>query len=125
MVSCTPKTHKHCPSQSQIDTYGDSSSVIHFYAPLIENIKGVVFFATPHKGSDLASWDRIGTRVAQAASLNYATNAKLSKDLKVNSDILKSISESFAYRGDHFRIRSFYETKFMRGLNCLVRFTSP
>ncbi|KAH7146440.1 hypothetical protein EDB81DRAFT_584616, partial [Dactylonectria macrodidyma] len=92
----------------------------HFYASLLEKIQGVVFFATPHRGSDLALWGSIASRVVQAATLGFTTNAKLSQDLKVNSEMLKSISDSFAYRGGNFRVRSFYETEFMPKLNCRV-----
>lgn len=50
----------------------------------------------------------------------WATNSKIVKDLKVDSEMLKHISDSFAYRGAAFKIRSFYETEFMSGLNCCV-----
>ena len=93
----------------------------HFYGPLLDNVKGVIFFATPHRGSDLAFWDHIAARVAQAATLGFSFNTKLSKDLKVNSEMLKRISESFTYRGWNFKIRSFYETELMQSLNCRVR----
>ncbi|KAF5639076.1 ankyrin repeat [Fusarium sp. NRRL 52700] len=33
----------------------------HHYSSILDNIHGVVFFATPHRGSDLAFWDDIGT----------------------------------------------------------------
>ncbi|KAL6829124.1 hypothetical protein J3E69DRAFT_364751 [Trichoderma sp. SZMC 28015] len=91
-----------------------------FYGPLIEKIRGVVFLATPHRGSDLAYWDSIGTRIVRAATLGMTTNSKIVKDLKVDSEMLKRISDSFAYRGAAFKIRSFYETEFMLGLNCCV-----
>lgn len=80
----------------------------------------MVFFATPHRGSDLAFWDSIGTRLAKAATLGFTTNTRLSKGLKVDSEMLKRISDSFAYRGGGFKIRSFYETELMPGLNCRV-----
>ena len=79
-----------------------------------------MFFATPHRGSDLAFWDRIGTALTRFGTLGYLTNTKLSKDLKINSEMLKRISDSFAARSGKFKIRSFYETTLMTGLNCLV-----
>lgn len=91
-----------------------------YYAQFLDSIKGVVFFATPHRGSDLAFWDLLGTRVVKATTLGYTTNTMLSKELKLNSATLKSISESFTYRGWGFEIRSFYETQLMPGLNCRV-----
>lgn len=92
-----------------------------FYSHLLESIKGVMFFATPHRGSDLASWDHLGTTVVRAAMLGFSTNTKLSKDLKLDSDTAKRISDSFAGRAWNFKIRSFYETELIPGLNCRVR----
>lgn len=83
----------------------------------------MVFFGTPHKGSDLAFWDTVATSLVRASTLGYATNVKLSKDLKIEAETLKRISESFIHRGANFGIRSFYETQFMTGLNCLVSST--
>ncbi|KAL7808190.1 hypothetical protein V8C26DRAFT_423602 [Trichoderma gracile] len=91
-----------------------------FYGPLLDRIRGVIFLGTPHRGSDLAYWDSIGTRIVRVATLGLTTNTKLSKDLKVDSEMLKRISDSFAYRGATYQIRSFYETEFMPGLNCCV-----
>ncbi|KAH7109021.1 hypothetical protein EDB81DRAFT_954385 [Dactylonectria macrodidyma] len=91
-----------------------------YYAQLLESIHGVVFFATPHRGSDLAFWGSIAARVAQAASFGFSANSKLSKDLKVDSVLLKHISDSFVYRGGNLNIRSFYETEFMPKLNCRI-----
>ncbi|KAH7322547.1 hypothetical protein B0I35DRAFT_425961 [Stachybotrys elegans] len=91
-----------------------------FFANILDNIRGVVFFATPHRGSDLATWDRIGTVLHKAGSLGYMTNTNLSKDLKVNAEFLKRVSESFVSRAGNFKIRSFYETEFMHGLACRV-----
>jgi protein SERAC1 len=90
------------------------------YSDILDSIQGVAFFGTPHQGSDLAFWDHIGTSIVWAVALGYSTNTTLAKDLKIDSVMLKSISESFAYRGAKMRIRSFYETESMRGLNCRV-----
>lgn len=80
----------------------------------------MVFFGTPHRGSDLAFWDLTAVSLVQASTLGYVANAKLSKELKIDSKTLKRISELFAHRGAKFGIRSFYETQCMPGLNCLV-----
>ncbi|KAG7059460.1 ankyrin repeat protein, partial [Colletotrichum scovillei] len=90
------------------------------YPCILDRIRGVVFFGTPHRGSSLATWDEIGTRIAKATTLGYATNSKLSSNPKVDSKFLKSVSESFAARGEEFEVRSFYETERMKGLNCKV-----
>ena len=90
------------------------------YSNILENIQGAAFFGTPHHGSDLAFWDHAGTLLVRAATLGYSTNVQLSKDLKIDSEMLRRISESFAYRGAKMKFRSFYETELMKGLNCRV-----
>lgn len=79
-----------------------------------------MFFATPHRGSDLAFWDDIGTTLVRISTLGHSTNTKLSRDLRVNGILLKSISDSFVHRGGRFKIRSFYETQQMQNLHCEV-----
>ncbi len=80
----------------------------------------MVFFGTPHRGSDLAFWDGIGTSLTHAASLGYLGNTKMSNSLKVNSKTLMDITDSFAHRGSKFKIRSIFELNRMTGLNSLV-----
>jgi hypothetical protein len=86
----------------------------------LDNIRGVAFFGTPHRGSDLAFWDRIGTSMIHIGTLGYLGNTKMSKNLQVNAKMLKDITDSFAHRGGKFGIRTFYETERMTGLNGLV-----
>ncbi|CVL12428.1 uncharacterized protein FPRN_03634 [Fusarium proliferatum] len=92
----------------------------HHYSSILDNILGVLFFATPHRGSDLAFWDDIGTTLVRMSTLGHSTNTKLSRDLRVNGILLKSISDSFVHRGGRFKIRSFYETQQMQNLHCEV-----
>ncbi|KAK4155684.1 hypothetical protein C8A00DRAFT_41698 [Chaetomidium leptoderma] len=87
------------------------------YSVILDNIHGVAFFGTPHRGSDLAFWDRIGTSLSHIGTLGYLGNSKMSKSLKVNAKMLKDITDSFAHRGGKFGIRTFYETERMTGLN--------
>lgn len=54
------------------------------------------------------------------STLGHSTNTKLSRDLRVNGILLKSISDSFVHRGGRFKIRSFYETQQMQNLHCEV-----
>ncbi|KAK1707429.1 hypothetical protein BDP67DRAFT_569049 [Colletotrichum lupini] len=91
-----------------------------YYSCILDQIHGVVFFGTPHRGSSLAAWDEIGTLIVKASTLEYATNSKLSSSLKVDSKFLRRTSESFAARGEDFEVRSFYESVRMKGLNCKV-----
>ncbi|KAF4985638.1 hypothetical protein FDECE_16421 [Fusarium decemcellulare] len=92
----------------------------YYYSTLLDHILGVVFFATPHRGSDLAFWDEIGTKLVQIGTFGHSTNTKLSKDLKVDGSLMKRISDSFSHRGRKLKITCFYETERMKGLHCEV-----
>lgn len=84
-------------------------------------IHGVMFFGTPHRGSRLATWASITANALRAASFSTSTNARLAKDLEPTSRLLQHITTSFVESwGARLRIASFYETRKMDFLNCLV-----
>ncbi|OKP07146.1 Protein SERAC1 [Penicillium subrubescens] len=90
------------------------------YRPLLQKVVGVIFFGTPHQGSDLASWGTVLSNIIRFGTLGTTTNSRLSRDLESNSRILASISKSFVERGKDLEIYSFYETDMMKRLNCRV-----
>jgi hypothetical protein len=90
------------------------------YRPLLRKVVGVMFFGTPHRGSDLASWGTTFSNIIRFGTLGTTTNSKLSKDLESNSRILASITKSFVERGKGLEIYNFYETDMMKKLNCRV-----
>lgn len=45
-------------------------------------IHGVVFFGTPHRGSELASWGSTLGKVLRAAPFITSTNVRLTRDLE-------------------------------------------
>jgi hypothetical protein len=73
--------------------------------------RSVVFLGTPHRGSKLASWSEICTKIVRLAM--FDTRRKLLSSLRIDSEILETIQAEFVkmqYVGD-FRIHSFQEGK--------------
>jgi hypothetical protein len=87
---------------------------------LLSQIKGVFFFGTPHRGTNLAQWATLLENILKASSLGTSTNARLGKELQSRSEILSKISKSFVERGKSLAIFTFYETEVMPYMNCKV-----
>jgi hypothetical protein len=84
-------------------------------------IRGVAFFGTPHKGSNMASWADSMAKLLKAASFGTSTNRKLTKELKTQSVTLADISKSFVDRSKALKILSFYESDKMDKTSTRVR----
>ena len=84
------------------------------YSELLENIKGSLFFAVPHRGSDVAFWGAFAASILRKAQLGLGTNTAFLDDLKRNSPEFAAVSQDFVERGALLHIRSFYETVMMR-----------
>ncbi|KAM5344762.1 hypothetical protein ACJ41O_010624 [Fusarium nematophilum] len=78
------------------------------YTALLRKTIGVMFLATPHRGSAYANWARILARILKYAGRRMKT--QLSKDLEPKSRVLEQISRSFVERTEAMTIVSFYET---------------
>ncbi|TVY67461.1 Protein SERAC1, partial [Lachnellula suecica] len=92
----------------------------HRYAAIYNSTCGIIFFGTPHRGSNLAIY---GSAVARVPTiLANKPGAKLLKTLKKDSKALGTLSERF--RAQHevraYEIVSFYETRAMKKLQTLV-----
>ncbi|KAI1076580.1 hypothetical protein F5B20DRAFT_555609 [Whalleya microplaca] len=90
------------------------------YIGLKNKFGGVMFFGTPHRGSQLASWASIIAKILKSASFGTTTNLQLAEDLEPQSRILDYISASFRNQSSNLRIISCYETLKMDFLNCVV-----
>ncbi|PGH21490.1 hypothetical protein AJ80_03158 [Polytolypa hystricis UAMH7299] len=80
------------------------------YVHILEHLYGIIFLATPHRGSK--KWGSVGAIAAgtlKALSLGFSTNDRLVKDLKNGSAKLEQIGRSFIHRTENFRIVSFFE----------------
>ncbi|KAI1172686.1 Alpha/Beta hydrolase protein [Nemania sp. FL0916] len=69
--------------------------------------KGIVFFGTPHRGSDAAQWGLLAKNIAGAVVPGLRSG--LLKALQRNSDDLYKISEDFHRLSRKYAIVSFYE----------------
>ncbi|KAK2761351.1 hypothetical protein FQN54_001873 [Arachnomyces sp. PD_36] len=74
--------------------------------PLVPRIKGILFLATPHRGSDSAE---LLSRILGAA-IPYGTKPFVS-DLKRNSPNLEAINRQFGQYAGGLKLISFYETE--------------
>jgi hypothetical protein len=86
---------------------------------LLERVRGVAFFATPHQGSSMADWLQTFSRVLDSASL---ANGNLITALKSNAVTLGDLGSSWVERASNLeRILSFFELERMPGMNSRVR----
>lgn len=67
----------------------------------------ILFFGTPHQGSDLASWGKLLLRVAE---VYYHTDDRLVRHLQSNSESIESGLADFASIASRILIKYFYET---------------
>ena len=73
--------------------------------------KAVIFFGTPHRGADAASWANFAAQALRALQMGTATNTSLLSDLRKNSETLGQTSQQFVERGSTLRMKTFYETR--------------
>lgn len=90
------------------------------YRELPARISGVLFFGTPHRGSDMAKWASILGAVVKAGSMSSSTNTGIPKDLVPGSRVLQTISRSFIERSRQLKIYSFFETQKMDFMSDVV-----
>ena len=91
------------------------------YALLANNIKGVVFLGTPHRGSDLANILNL------ILTISFSSRSFV-KQLNSNSEGIRAINNSFVHRVDSLKLVSFFETentrfKWVFIVDVLINFT--
>lgn len=79
------------------------------------NVRGVVFFAVPHRGSDIAALGKMLANVLKVATLGLRGNPRYVKALEKNSKHLDEISKQFVERLETIQVRTFYETETIKG----------
>lgn len=85
------------------------------YPGILQAVQGVLFMATPHNGSNIASMLSYLTGIATVASLGR-TNGQLVQALKAQGNSLLEISEAFVERGNNInKIYSFFEHEALYG----------
>ncbi|KAF4546383.1 Nb-arc and tpr domain protein [Lasiodiplodia theobromae] len=86
---------------------------------LMRSNAGIVFLATPHRGSASAQLADMGSKIAKAFKLGSASTLSASQ-IKGFSDSVMDIHESFIHLPTAFNIWSFFELKGKPGLGVIV-----
>jgi len=93
------------------------------FTTIWEASAGVIFFGTPHRGSDFAALAKsLGNLVNLAPNPfgSKTVNTRLLQALERESEDLLSLADLFTSRSKQLRIVTFFETKETPGLNGLV-----
>ncbi|KAI0523877.1 Alpha/Beta hydrolase protein [Xylaria bambusicola] len=77
------------------------------FPAMTEQTKGIVFFGTPHRGADAATWGALVTRIVGNAF--PLAHFRFMNFLKKNSEGLYKVSEDFRHLASNYAIVSFYE----------------
>jgi hypothetical protein len=90
------------------------------YKQIYNSTLGIIFFGTPHQGSNLANYATTITRTLLV--LAKKPNAELLESLRKGGPALKQLSEDWKAHHERmpYQIVSFYETRTMKGLRSLV-----
>lgn len=78
------------------------------YSDIAESTRGIVFFGTPHRGSDVADWTAVVSDVLQAAMAR--PQSRLLHALQSHSPELWKVSMDFRPLAPKYAITSFYES---------------
>lgn len=85
------------------------------YMSIFDATSGIVFLATPHKGSSAATLGSVAARIARLTML-VNVNAKLIRRLESQNSYLIEKSHHFSKLCSKFEIFTFYETIKIRGI---------
>ena len=88
------------------------------YETIMKNTIGILFFGTPHRGTDMANYGKVLTNIANSV-MNRPTS-QLVEALTTNSASLSRLTSDFKHQMPMFKIVSFYEMKPSRPLSSLV-----
>ncbi|CAI4213338.1 unnamed protein product [Parascedosporium putredinis] len=95
-----------------------SASIERQYYCIKESTLGVVFFGTPHRGSDKLEYGKVLADVA--SKIMNAPRSALLQALKANSHTLLQLTTDFRHQLPQYHVVSFYETKPLRPLKDLI-----
>ncbi len=93
------------------------------FGHIADSTKGIVFFGTPHRGTDAANWGEVIAGI-KAASLGSRPRAAFLKLLRPNSKDLLDLSDDFRTIATNYALMSFVESNTFRKLGRVVR-SSP
>jgi hypothetical protein len=107
------------PTNLKVDAKTDKSQALVLahessrYTNILQLTKAVVFFGTPHSGSEQASLLSLVLNIIDTVPLITKPRNDLAQLLKLNSSELESLSISFTDRTRDIEIVSFYEENAM------------
>lgn len=112
-----PLSPSHPPTPQHSLTHSPSPQALIFAhtsptsAPLFHHTRAVIFFGTPHKGSDLAGYGHTLARILSA--LTFSPAPTLLIGLSPDNDRLGSLTREFIALVEEYglRIYNFYETR--------------
>lgn len=92
---------------------------------LYENTYAIIFFGTPHRGSNIASWGRLLSGIAQATQIDTNDGILIDLDPESGSSKLEELRLDFddilrdSQRARKLRVFSFQEEQGMTGVRIL------
>ncbi|KAK3317309.1 Alpha/Beta hydrolase protein [Cercophora scortea] len=89
------------------------------FSDIAESTTGIVFFGTPHRGADAATWASLVAGITTTA-FGRSPKSVFLRTLKPNSRDLMDISEDFRPISTKYAIASFVETDVFSGLRRVV-----
>jgi hypothetical protein len=88
------------------------------YHSICDVTLGFIFFGTPHRGSEKATYGKVLANVAQ--TMTHRPSSRLLSALQTNSDVLQRLTSDFRFQLPQYHIVSFYEQRPMKFLSGLV-----
>jgi hypothetical protein len=88
------------------------------YKSICDATLGILFFGTPHRGSDKAVYGKVLANVAQ--TLVHRPSSRLVSALQTNSDVLLRLTSDFRHQLPRYQIVSFYEQRPMKMFSSLA-----
>ncbi|KAL8949253.1 MAG: hypothetical protein Q9222_004627 [Ikaeria aurantiellina] len=88
------------------------------YQQIKDHTLGIVFFGTPHRGSDFANYGQILAKVVNGVMRH--PDSTLVKALQTNSNELLRLASEFRFLVPKYQILTLYETKPTKGSSCIV-----
>lgn len=95
------------------------------YGALLQSISGVMFMATPHRGSQVADVAEPLVQIARFVLFlsGYRINTRLVSTLQWDEQVLVDITSQFVERGSRIQMRTFYETEVLPPLGIVSNTT--
>ncbi|KAK8189294.1 uncharacterized protein BKA78DRAFT_319145 [Phyllosticta capitalensis] len=83
------------------------------FGDILDSTNAIIFFGTPHQGSDLAKWASILNGLGKAFRVR---NSAVVEELKRWSNPLNELTTTFSELAERFQITTYFETKPTNGI---------